>query len=145
MVPVFLYSLHLTLYKTGVSLRRTLKAGFKGVRLNCWPTTPNIVGCYMLCPFAHPVACCSVLLRKVWNRSNELRANGRSNSQHCWANNVGSCCVRFHAAIEKKRQQLISQPHTQTHKNHFKVIPKSFNQPVHPIKSFRSEDEDSCE
>ena len=25
---------------------------------NCWPTTPNIVVCYMLRPFAHPVACC---------------------------------------------------------------------------------------
>ena len=37
---------------------------------HCWPTTPNIVGCYMLRPFAHPVACCCVLLRKVWNRSN---------------------------------------------------------------------------
>ena len=28
---------------------------------HCWPTTPNIVGCYMLRPFAHPVACCSML------------------------------------------------------------------------------------
>ena len=26
----------------------------------CWPTTSNIVGCYMLRPFAHPVACCCV-------------------------------------------------------------------------------------
>ena len=25
---------------------------------HCWSTTPNIVGCYMLRPFAHPVACC---------------------------------------------------------------------------------------
>ena len=32
---------------------------------HCWPTTPNIVGCYMLCSFAHPVACCWVLLRVV--------------------------------------------------------------------------------
>ena len=37
---------------------------------HCWPTTPNIVGCYILRPFAHPVACCCVLLRKVWNGSN---------------------------------------------------------------------------
>ena len=44
----------------------------------CWPTTPNVVGCYMLRPFAHPVACCCVLLRKVWNRPN-FSAN---NSQH---------------------------------------------------------------
>ena len=32
---------------------------------HCWPKTLNIVGCYMLRPFAHPVACCCVLLRKV--------------------------------------------------------------------------------
>ena len=32
---------------------------------NCWPTAPNIVGCYMLGPFAHRVACCCVLLRVV--------------------------------------------------------------------------------
>ena len=31
----------------------------------CWPTTSNIVGCYMLRPFAHPVACCWMLLRVV--------------------------------------------------------------------------------
>ena len=44
---------------------------------HCWATTPNIVGCYMLCPFANPVACCCVLLCKVWNRSNfKPSANG---------------------------------------------------------------------
>jgi len=32
---------------------------------HCWPTTPNIVGCYMLRPFAHPVAFCWMLLRVV--------------------------------------------------------------------------------
>ena len=25
---------------------------------HCSPSTPSIVGCYMLRPFAHPVACC---------------------------------------------------------------------------------------
>ena len=33
LVPAFLYSLYLTLYKTDTSLRRTLSAGPKGVRL----------------------------------------------------------------------------------------------------------------
>ena len=33
LVPAFLYSFHLTLYKTNTSLRRTLSAGPKGVRL----------------------------------------------------------------------------------------------------------------
>ena len=32
---------------------------------NYWPTTLNIVGCYMLRPFAHPVACCWLLLRVI--------------------------------------------------------------------------------
>ena len=34
------------------------------------PTTPDIVECYMFRPFAHPVACCWELLRKVWKWSN---------------------------------------------------------------------------
>ena len=25
--------------------------------------------------------------------------HSRNNSQHCWRNNVGSCCVRLHAAL----------------------------------------------
>ena len=33
LVPAFLYSFYLTLYKTDISLRRTLSAGPKGVRL----------------------------------------------------------------------------------------------------------------
>ena len=35
----------------------TCKAACKR-RQHCCPTTPNIVGCYMLRPFAHRVACC---------------------------------------------------------------------------------------
>ena len=30
-----------------------------------WPKLSTNVGCYRLCPFAHPVACCCVLLRVV--------------------------------------------------------------------------------
>ena len=64
---------------------------------HCWPTTPNIVRCYMLRPFAHPVACCWMLLRKVWNWSN----SSANNSQHffcsviaeAWRNNVGCVCT----------------------------------------------------
>ena len=32
---------------------------------HCRPTTPDIVGCYMLRAFAHPIACFCVLLRVV--------------------------------------------------------------------------------
>ena len=30
----------------------------------------------------------------------KLRANGRDNSQYCWANNVGSCCVRVGSGVQ---------------------------------------------
>ena len=128
----------------------------------------NIVGCYMLRPFARPVACCWMLLRVVvqslkpvklfsqqlptfllfcarqsvaqqcWtllhSSSNIVGTththyawftktygfypshdapqvptlldpfeqhcqHARNNSQHCWRNNVGSCCVRLQAAL----------------------------------------------
>ena len=42
----------------------TLKTRAKRTQ-HCWPITP-IFGCYMLRPFAHPVACCWMLLRRVW-------------------------------------------------------------------------------
>ena len=55
----------------------------------------NIVGWYILRPFAHPFRCYCMLLRvavscmpKVWDRSNvKLSTNGRNNSRHCWVNN----------------------------------------------------------
>ena len=43
---------------------REIKAPCKRTQ-HCWPTTPNIAGCYMLRPFAHPVACCWMLLGVV--------------------------------------------------------------------------------
>ena len=41
------------------------KPGANGRNIVGQPTTPNIVGCYMLRQFAHPVACCYVLLGVV--------------------------------------------------------------------------------
>ena len=32
---------------------------------HCWPTTPSIVGCCKLHPFAHPVVCCCALFGVV--------------------------------------------------------------------------------
>ena len=62
-----------------------------------WPTNPNIVGCYVLRPFAHPVACCWMLLRVVAQSSKPvklfsqqlptfllLRDCRRSVAQQCW-------------------------------------------------------------
>ena len=37
----------------------------------------------MLCPFANPVA------------------NVSNSSQHCWPNNVRSCCIRSHVALNQ--------------------------------------------
>ena len=86
---------------------------------HCWPTTPNIVECYMLRPFAHPVSQSlkPVKILATCKRTQQLPTlfgqqccellrpfahycqHGRNNSQHCWANNVGSCCVRLHVAL----------------------------------------------
>ena len=63
---------------------------------HCWPTTPNIVGCYMLRPFAHPVACFWMLLRVVAQSLKPVKLfsqrlptfllfrNRRSVAQQCW-------------------------------------------------------------
>ena len=63
---------------------------------HCWPTTPNIVGCYMLCPFAQPVACCWMLLRVVAQSLKAVKLSSqqlptfllfrdrRSVLQQCW-------------------------------------------------------------
>ena len=42
----------------------TYKAQSKRMK-HCWPTTPNIVGSYMLCLSAYPVAGCCALLEVV--------------------------------------------------------------------------------
>jgi len=64
---------------------------------HCWPTTLNIVGCnYMLRPFAHPVACCWMLLRVVAQSLKLIKlfsqqlptfllfCDCRSVAQQCW-------------------------------------------------------------
>ena len=66
---------------------------------NCWPTSRNnsqrFSGCYMLRPFARPVACCCVLLGVVAPFAYHCNkdATTRNIVQHCcWCKNVGSCC-----------------------------------------------------
>ena len=57
---------------------------------------PNIVGCFMLRPFAHPDACCCAKFETFYFLST-VRANGHKNSQHCW---VGQkFCVCLHRAF----------------------------------------------
>ena len=52
-----------------------------------WLTTPNIVACYMLRPFPHPVACCWELLLKVLSQQLPtflLFRDRRSVAQQFW-------------------------------------------------------------
>ena len=69
---------------------------------HCWPTTPNIVGCYMLRPFAHPYACCWMLLRVApQSLKPVILLAPCKRAQHCLPtspNIVGSCFVRLHLA-----------------------------------------------
>ena len=54
-----------------------------------WPTAPYIVGCYMLGPFAHRVACCCVLLRVVvqcWIRlHSSSNIVGATHAHYTWS------------------------------------------------------------
>ena len=43
-----------------------------------WPKTPKFFGCYMLRPFAHPVAYCCMLLRVVMNSCIRLHATAHT-------------------------------------------------------------------
>ena len=52
---------------------------------HCWPTTPEIVGCYMLRPFANPVACCWMLLFVVAQSLKPvILFTSYKRTQHCW-------------------------------------------------------------
>ena len=56
----------------------------------------------MLRPFAHPVACCWMLLRVVAQSLKPVKLLAPcKRTQHCWLttpNIVGSCCARLHVA-----------------------------------------------
>ena len=72
-------------------------------------TTPNIVGATMLGVVA---SVCTpqptrtqqlptLLVQQCWELLHPFahhNQHGRNNSQHCWCNNVGSCCACLHAA-----------------------------------------------
>ena len=93
-------------HKTGVSITRqmwhstSMPQIYSSVFKNLWrffrpvPTTPNIVGCCTLRPFAHPVACCRLgvvaqSLKPVKLFSQQLPTflffrDRRSVAQQCW-------------------------------------------------------------
>ena len=77
----------LPLFCTSTTLFCTTKAQWDG--RNCWPATPNIVGCYMLRPFAHPVACCCAKFEtsQTFQPTTPkflLFCDHRSVAQQCW-------------------------------------------------------------
>ena len=57
----------------------------------------------MLRPFAHPVACCWMLLRVVAQSLKPVKLFAPcKRTQHCWLTTpgiVGSCCARLHVAL----------------------------------------------
>ena len=42
----------------------------------------------------------SVLIEQMIFLPAKLQVNGRDNSQHCWANNVGSYCIRVSSRVQ---------------------------------------------
>ena len=52
--------------------------------VHCWPTTPNVVGCNMLLPFVHPVACSCT----KFETSLRICTNRRTNPQYRWPNSA---------------------------------------------------------
>ena len=66
----------------------------------------NIVGCYMLRPFAHSVASCWMLLRVVAESLKQVKLFAPcKRTQHCWLttpDKVGSFCARLHLALNLK-------------------------------------------
>ena len=66
------------------------------------PTTPNFVGCYMLRPFAHPVACCWMLLRVVAQSLKSVKLFSQQLSTFLLFRDrrgvVQQCLIRLHSS-----------------------------------------------
>ena len=67
--------------------KKAKEANFGGHSLSCFEVKlpangQNIVGCYMLCPFPHPVACCWMLLRVVARNFKPVNFYPRENERN---------------------------------------------------------------
>ena len=92
---------------------------------HCWPTTPNIVRCYMLRPFAHPVACCWMLLRVVVQSLKLVKlfsqqlptfllfCDRRSVAKQCW--------MRLHSSSNTVLLGVVASICTQPNYQYFKL------------------------
>ena len=93
----------------------------------CWSRWPtmlrlfawgfNIIGCYMLRPFAHPVACCRMLLRVVAQSLKPVIGCVQTgttlltnNSQHCWMLHVASVCTPYCMLAQSLKPVILLAP-----------------------------------
>ena len=92
---------------------------------HCWLTTPSIVGCYMLRPFAYPVACCRMLLRVVAQSLKLVKlfsqqlptfllfCDRRSVAKQCW--------MRLHSSSNTVLLGVVASICTQPNYQYFKL------------------------
>ena len=62
---------------------------------HCWPATPNILGYYMLHSFAHPVACCWMLLCVVAQSLKPVNFYQPTIPSHSYSNIVGATHAHY--------------------------------------------------
>ena len=75
---------------------------------HCWPATPNIVGCYMLCPFAPTVTCCCMLLG-VFVQSLKPVKRVCKRTQPVGSTMLGLCFVYWHLAKDRSTKWRLIQ------------------------------------
>ena len=68
----------------------------------------NVVGCYMLRPFAHPVACCWESLRKVWNyvKTNSAIHNIVGPTVSWFLQSLSKCALKGHGKTRRFEELL---------------------------------------
>ena len=92
-------------------LEAIFESGSQGKSGSVIPPPSMILGNKPLMPYQFDLQCRSInnthkqLLNSDWMKKEcsspvKLRANGRKKSQHCCANDVGSCCVRVGSGMQ---------------------------------------------
>ena len=76
---------------------------------HCWPTTPNIVGCYMSRLFALTVACCCAKFETVQTFS--YVQTDAATPKIVGPTMLGNCCVRLHVASRVYNEATLGTGH----------------------------------
>ena len=95
--------IHVHMYAKLITKGKFPQAACKRTQ-HSWPKTPNIVGCYTLGPFAHPVAFCWMLLCFVAQSLKPVKLLAPcKRAQHCWPTSPTlldvTWCVRLHTLL----------------------------------------------